>query len=243
VKKKKKTKKILFAVLSLLLISVSFVAPCFAAYIPVDRVPIQEKDFTHVALQGGAPSAKVNLTDFYCFRFEKFGTIDGELRDVFMFDSPDMIVYVDFTKNPNANPISVRRVQSILCKASENRIVVTYYTDLENEIVQSREYSINDATFYSSEYITVGRGGYTLLQSPQTEYTVYRISKPFQADDMLGVSRGTMGWIARALSSVQSIFFQDGSLTFLGIVSIIAVSLGIGWLLISVAVRFFQLRG
>lgn len=58
-----------------------------------------------------------------------------------------------------------------------------------------------------------------------------------------GVASNIMIWITDALASVQSVFYLDGSLTFLGTLSIIGVSIALGWLIIGVVTRFFQLRG
>lgn len=52
-----------------------------------------------------------------------------------------------------------------------------------------------------------------------------------------------MNWIVRALNAVQSVFYANGSLTFLGSLAVIGVGIAIAFLVISVVTRFLQLRG
>lgn len=50
-------------------------------------------------------------------------------------------------------------------------------------------------------------------------------------------------WIVNALASVQSVYYLDGSLTFIGALVIVGVSIALCWLIIGVFTRFLQLRG
>lgn len=52
-----------------------------------------------------------------------------------------------------------------------------------------------------------------------------------------------MTWITTSLGSVQTVFYDDGSLTFLGTLAVIGVSIGIGFLIIGVVQNFLKLRG
>lgn len=52
-----------------------------------------------------------------------------------------------------------------------------------------------------------------------------------------------MTWITTSLGSVQTVFYAEGELTFLGTLAVIAVSIGIGFLIIGVVQNFLKLRG
>lgn len=52
-----------------------------------------------------------------------------------------------------------------------------------------------------------------------------------------------MTWITTSLTSVQTVFYADNKLTFLGTLAIIAVAIGIAFLLIGVIQNFLHLRG
>lgn len=58
-----------------------------------------------------------------------------------------------------------------------------------------------------------------------------------------------MEWITTSLASVQSVFYaapaggSDAELTFLGILAVVGVAIGIAFLLIGVIQNFLHLRG
>lgn len=52
-----------------------------------------------------------------------------------------------------------------------------------------------------------------------------------------------MEWLTTSLSSVQTVFYDQNSLTFLGTLAVIGVSIGIGFLIIGVVQNFLKLRG
>lgn len=52
-----------------------------------------------------------------------------------------------------------------------------------------------------------------------------------------------MEWIISSLSDVQAVFYAENQLTFLGTLAIIAVAIGIAFLLIGVIQNFLHLRG
>ena len=54
-----------------------------------------------------------------------------------------------------------------------------------------------------------------------------------------------MDWVVESLSSVQAVFINptDSSLTFLGVLAVISVAIGIAFLLIGVVQNFLRLRG
>lgn len=54
-----------------------------------------------------------------------------------------------------------------------------------------------------------------------------------------------MTWIVSSISSVQSVFYNstDSSLTFLGVLAVISVAIGIAFLVIGVIQNFLRLRG
>ena len=52
-----------------------------------------------------------------------------------------------------------------------------------------------------------------------------------------------MTWITTSLGSVQTLFYDDSSLTFLGVLAVIGVAIGIVFLLIGVIQNFLKLRG
>lgn len=52
-----------------------------------------------------------------------------------------------------------------------------------------------------------------------------------------------MEWIVTSLGSVQSVFYTETGLTFLGTLSVISVAIGIAFLVIGVIQSFLRLRG
>lgn len=52
-----------------------------------------------------------------------------------------------------------------------------------------------------------------------------------------------MDWIVDALSSVQTVFYNGTSLTFLGVLAVISVAIGIAFLILGVVQNFLHLRG
>lgn len=52
-----------------------------------------------------------------------------------------------------------------------------------------------------------------------------------------------MTWITTSLGSVQTVFYSGEELTFLGVLAVIGVSIGIGFLIIGVVQNFLKLRG
>ena len=52
-----------------------------------------------------------------------------------------------------------------------------------------------------------------------------------------------MTWITTALSSVQTVFYAENQLTFLGVLAVISVAIGIAFLVIGVVQNFLKLRG
>lgn len=52
-----------------------------------------------------------------------------------------------------------------------------------------------------------------------------------------------MEWITTSLASVQTVFYAEGSLTFLGVLAVIGVAIGVVFLIIGVVQNFLHLRG
>lgn len=73
------------------------------------------------------------------------------------------------------------------------------------------------------------------------EYVTALASSP--TEPIGNVWTGIMTWITSALTTVMGAFYVDGSLTLLGTLACIGVSVGIGFLLIGLIQRFLKLRG
>lgn len=58
-----------------------------------------------------------------------------------------------------------------------------------------------------------------------------------------GVWTEVMEWIVTSLASVQSVFYVEGALTFMGVLAVISVAIGIAFLVIGVIQNFLRLRG
>lgn len=52
-----------------------------------------------------------------------------------------------------------------------------------------------------------------------------------------------MTWITTSIGSVQTVFYADGDLTFLGVLATVGVSVGVAFLIIGVVQNFLHLRG
>ena len=66
---------------------------------------------------------------------------------------------------------------------------------------------------------------------------------PGDPNSVTSVWASILAWITTALASVQAVFFVNGSLTFIGTLALIGVSIAIAWLIIAVVERFLCLRG
>lgn len=79
------------------------------------------------------------------------------------------------------------------------------------------------------------------------EFEAYRVgNEPTENEDVgsvMSVWSLIMTWIVTALASVQAVFYVNGSLTFIGTLAVVGVSIGIGFLIIGVVQRFLKLRG
>ena len=51
-----------------------------------------------------------------------------------------------------------------------------------------------------------------------------------------------MTWVTTSLASVQTVFYSGEELTFLGILAVISVAIGVAFLLIGVIQNFLHLR-
>ena len=51
-----------------------------------------------------------------------------------------------------------------------------------------------------------------------------------------------MTWITTSLGSVQTVFYAENELTFLGTLAVVGVSIAIGFLIIGVVQKFLSLR-
>lgn len=51
-----------------------------------------------------------------------------------------------------------------------------------------------------------------------------------------------MTWITTSLASVQSVFYVDNNLTFMGVLAVISVAIGVAFLIIGVVQNFLKLR-
>lgn len=86
-------------------------------------------------------------------------------------------------------------------------------------------------------------------ESPLLPYLVFNVvtvgdvSVPSAVEPIGNVWTEIMTWITSALNSVMGAFYVDGSLTLLGTLAAIGVSVGIGFLLIAFIQRFLHLRG
>ncbi len=58
-----------------------------------------------------------------------------------------------------------------------------------------------------------------------------------------GVWTEVMEWIVTSIASVQSVFYAEGALTFMGVLAVISVAIGIAFLVIGVIQNFLRLRG
>lgn len=74
------------------------------------------------------------------------------------------------------------------------------------------------------------------------DYTYYTLESS-SVDGFTSVWTEIMTWITSALNSVMGAFYVDGSLTLLGTLAVIGVSVGIAFLIIGLIQRFLHLRG
>lgn len=58
-----------------------------------------------------------------------------------------------------------------------------------------------------------------------------------------GVWTDIMEWIVSSITSVQTVFYGEGGLTFMGTLAVISVAIGLAFLVIGVIQNFLKLRG
>lgn len=51
-----------------------------------------------------------------------------------------------------------------------------------------------------------------------------------------------MTWITTSLASVQTVFYVNNNLTFMGVLAVISVAIGVAFLIIGVVQNFLKLR-
>lgn len=60
---------------------------------------------------------------------------------------------------------------------------------------------------------------------------------------MTGVFDAIMDWLVTAINAVISLFWADGALTFLGVLSLVALAISIFFLVVGLIQNFLHLRG
>ena len=58
-----------------------------------------------------------------------------------------------------------------------------------------------------------------------------------------GVWTDIMEWIVSSITSVQTVFYGESGLTFMGTLAVISVAIGLAFLVIGVIQNFLKLRG
>lgn len=111
--------------------------------------------------------------------------------------------------------------------------------------------TVYDSGSWSDEafrYITVLDGFY--IYSPSTfrwwQSNVTRVSSGYSSnllDGFLTVFSNIGLWISSAAASLTSMFFAEGSLTFLGTLCIASLAIAVSFLLIGLISRFLRFRG
>lgn len=226
----------LFALVGCLLLVSALVAPCFADWNTPTEKPIV--DFTVDVHYQNAGQVEVSLNGYYEIQITSYGD-DLTPGSVLLQSNSNyeiIALHVISGDYVEAKSVSVRGYEYGF------QIEVDYYTTpSEMGGATSNIYSdIEGFIFYVKEYPA---DGMDVDVWSQLGYTVHKITTPFKVNKFFDVADNVFSWISTALSSVQSVFYQNGSLTLLGTLAIIGVSVALGWLVIGIATRFLQLRG
>lgn len=186
--------------------------------------------------------ASVSLRGLYGFVFKKY--LEANIGDPFPGDHMNVSFmryiriedkYYTFSRFENTDYGLALRV--------DEELIPVYYFSSSNE---QPDYMI-----FISEYPFELGGSTSARAYANYGFDVYTVniegdsgSTPsVESGGILGVWSVIMTWITTALASVQAVFFVNGSLTFLGILAIIGVSIALGLLIIGIVTRFLQLRG
>lgn len=212
--------KRMFAIFSVVLLLVSMLCVSVSADIPKDSVDIE--GYYIYMFTGGEDQELLN---------------GGFVTPVWLFDTATLA---------NVNVYFEHRGQF-------GKVADMYYTINNVRSMVGLFVEFTDGTeVFTAE--TSGFGDYFLYTDRQLEdianqevleYVTYSYEGNVgpRANGFFRVVSFIMNWIVSALTSVQSVFYVDGSLTLIGTLAIIGVSIAVIWLIIGVFTRFLQLRG
>lgn len=240
--RRKRWQSRLFALVGCILLVSALVVPCFA-----DWEPSTEKyvDGFDVEIVYGATSQRVDvsLMGYYELRLT---SLDYSATNPFVntfIDVPDHIqAYFSFTDGRDDNFYQFTQV-NYGDDLAFGMVQVYIVDDLQNGTLTDIILPVTSFAFYIPAYPDSTVLLEAVFSAPGTNYTVSQLVYPFTPDKVTTIWTDVISWITNALASIQSVFYLNGSLTFLGTLAVIGVSIALGWLIIGVVTRFFQLRG
>lgn len=238
----------------LLLVSV-LALPCFADYSNGSFEPIVG---TVDAYSGDvAGVGTVNFDGFTRFDITNFNSIPvesspGSSVDLAFFGAGDAYIYYPDETEMTYNYYrvtglhyhaygNVRSLDVYVRNAGGDEVEFGYY---EGSYLLVRNYPFDIVEGSASAWSALQFDAYAVGSvTPDVPDVPDVPSVPGDADKVTTVWTGIMSWIVTALASVQSVFYVNGSLTFIGMLSVVGVSISIGFLIIGVVQRFLHLRG
>lgn len=239
-KKGKRWYSRLFALIGCLLLVSALALPCFADFEQPTQKPIEEL-IVDVRYSDSDITTRVNLIGYYEIRINSFGAASPVSSREFLrsYGLLDIVLY----RISTGEYYDVRKVE-ILPSGSSLDLYVSFFREpnfnggVSTDLVLDP--TLTDFVFYVRQFpdFAVNENLWS-----QFDYSVIRLVAPFEPDKVTSVWTDVMTWITNALASIQSVFYLNGSLTFLGTLAVIGVAFAIGWLIVGVVSRFLHLRG
>lgn len=241
-KKSKRWFSRFFALMGCLLLVSALALPCFADWNPFNDKIVLNADF-ELYYMDTYQRIPISLYGFYEISFTSLDYSYSANNSTQLIDGSLVTVYYAFIDGTDAGRLyEVASVSYDGGHYADGILVFNTYADSEHNRIIDVALDISRVVVYVSSYPNNAMNE-EAFSSPNTQYSVSKLVAPFEPDKVTSVWTDVMTWITNALASIQSVFYLNGSLTFLGTLAVIGLAIAIGWLIVGVVSRFLYLRG
>lgn len=239
--RRKRWQSRLLALVGCFLLFSALVVPCFADFVTPDREVVESADFVLKNMYNNQ-RIPTSLIGFYEIKFSSLDYTYSDNENTTLIDGTKTTVYFSFTDGTD-DGIIYQAVSVSYDGGSyvDGVLVFEVYADSQHTQIVDSAFDINRVSVFVSTYPGDALNE-EAFSAPGTTYTVTKFVQP-SIDGVTGIWTDIMAWITNALASIQSVFYFNGSLTFLGTLAVIGVSIALAWLIIGIVTRFIQLRG
>lgn len=225
----------LLALIGCLLLVSALALPCFADYVNPSQRPISDP-ILDVHYMEAAYVTQVDITGYYEIRFNSLG--EGGAPGTVLLQSQALLDIIAY-HIPTGDATDVKTLYFRGNPSAPFEVVFFTNPDFGGSTTNIFG-SASDWVFYVRQYpdFAQNEGTWSLF-----DYSVYHLVASFEPGKVTSVWTDVMTWVTNAFASIQSVFYLNGSLTFLGTLAVIGVAFAIGWLIVGVVSRFLHLRG